>query len=134
MKERSTHKFIWFELGALLILIALVTLCVPLPYSTALQDNRQLKRDQSSVSGHRVALVIGNGAYTNAPTLKNPPNDAALVGATLKGLGFEVLVATNKSQREMKQLIRDFGQRLRASGGVGLFYFAGHGVQSNGHN
>ncbi|HXI23077.1 MAG TPA: caspase family protein, partial [Pyrinomonadaceae bacterium] len=105
--------------------------------SNAQQHDRQLERQPtvSNVqSGRRTALVIGNGTYTSVPALKNPPNDAALVAATLQDLGFEVSVGTNKSQKEMKQLIRDFGQRLRASGGVGLFYFAGHGVQSNGHN
>jgi caspase domain-containing protein len=106
------------------------------PISHAQQHDRQLDRDQvaSSQSNRRTALVIGNGAYTRVPLLRNPQNDAVLVAATLKDLGFEVSIGTNKSQKEMKQLIRDFGQRLRAGGGVGLFYFAGHGVQSNGRN
>jgi formylglycine-generating enzyme required for sulfatase activity len=137
MKERASHKFIWFELGALLALLALAMLCVPAPQSTAQQDNRQLKREQTQPKGaepRRIALVIGNGAYQNVKPLKNPPNDATLLAATLKKLGFEVTVGTDKSQREMKQLIREFGQRLRGGGGVGLFYFAGHGVQARGHN
>jgi formylglycine-generating enzyme required for sulfatase activity len=137
MKVRSSHKSIWFELGALLTLLALSALWVPPPQSIAQQDNRQLKREQTRPNGgeqRRIALVIGNGAYTNAPPLKNPPNDATLVAATLKKLGFEVTIGTNRAQREMKQLIREFGQRLRAGGGVGLFYYAGHGVQSKGRN
>ena len=121
----------------MLTLLALATLWVPAPQSSAQQDNRQLNRDQAQSNGpgqRRIALVIGNGAYANAPPLKNPPNDATLVAATLKKLGFEVTVGTNRAQRDMKQLIREFGQRLRAGGGVGLFYYAGHGVQSKGHN
>ena len=122
----------------LLAMLSLTVAFAPLRNSQGQspQDNRQLQRDSSRklASERRTALVIGNGAYTNAPPLKNPPNDATLVAATLKDLGFEVTVATNRSQREMKQLIRDFGQRLLAVGGVGLFYFAGHGVQSKGHN
>jgi uncharacterized caspase-like protein len=127
----------WFStLGTVLLLIVAA---VPMRRVSgqSSHDNRQPQRNASQTDragDRRTALVIGNGAYTNVPTLRNPPNDAALVAATLKDLGFDVLAATNKSQREMKQLIRDFGQRLRASGGVGLFYFAGHGVQSNGHN
>lgn len=99
------------------------------------QDNRQLSR-QPAPRGteRRLALVIGNGAYRNVTLLKNPPNDATLLGATLRKLGFEVTVGTDRTQREMKQLIREFGQRLRGGGGVGLFYFAGHGVQARGHN
>jgi uncharacterized caspase-like protein len=109
----------------------------PSRLSNAQQKNRQLDRsanDLRSRSERRTALIIGNGAYSKVPALKNPANDAVLVAATLKNLGFEVSIGTNKSQREMKQLIRDFGQRLRSTGGVGLFYYAGHGVQANGHN
>ncbi|MEP6707050.1 MAG: caspase family protein, partial [Pyrinomonadaceae bacterium] len=73
------------------------------------------------------------GAYTNAPRLKNPPNDARDMAATLKALGFEVSSGINVSQRDMKRLIREFGQKLKA-GGNGLFYYAGHGVQSKGRN
>lgn len=99
--------------------------------------NRQLDREQSQqqnrANERRIALVIGNGAYQNSK-LKNPPNDAATVAGALQELGFGVTSGANKSQREMKQMIREFGQRLRAQGGVGLFYFAGHGVQAKGRN
>lgn len=80
----------------------------------------------------RLALVIGNGAYKNSP-LKNPPNDAYDIAITLKKLGFEVIHEKNASHRVMEKAIRDFGKRLR-KGGVGLFYFAGHGIQVNGRN
>lgn len=98
-------------------------------------NGRQLARDPQPrpQSQGRLALVIGNGSYVKG-TLKNPPNDALLMASALRDLGFEVTSGPNKSQREMKQMMRDFGQRLRARGGVGLFYFAGHGVQANGHN
>ena len=99
------------------------------------QQERQLVQTNSAntVNVRRIALVIGNGAYTSAPALKNPPNDARDMAATLKALGFDVSSGVNVSQREMKRLIREFGQRLKA-GGNGLFYYAGHGVQSKGHN
>ncbi|HXI24874.1 MAG TPA: caspase family protein, partial [Pyrinomonadaceae bacterium] len=132
-RSRASFKF------ALLIISLVLTFAfAPVRCSSgqSRQNNRQLERD-SSRSGpneRRTALIIGNGAYTNAPPLKNPPNDATLLSTTLKKLGFEVVVGTNRSQREMKQLIREFGQRLRTGGGVGLFYFAGHGIQSKGHN
>jgi uncharacterized caspase-like protein len=80
----------------------------------------------------RVALVIGNGNYPNAP-LKNAPNDADLMARTLESLGFEVLSKTNANQREMKALISEFGARIKR-GGVGLFYYAGHGLQIDGEN
>jgi hypothetical protein len=105
---------------------------------TTAQENRQLNRDQDKPSAHdprehRIALVIGNGAYTSAPPLKNPPSDARDMAATLKALSFEVTSGVNLNQREMKRLIREFGQSLKA-GGSGLFYYAGHGVQSKGRN
>ncbi|HNJ39791.1 MAG TPA: SUMF1/EgtB/PvdO family nonheme iron enzyme [Acidobacteriota bacterium] len=80
----------------------------------------------------RLALVIGNGAYPSA-SLKNPINDADDMAQTLEKLGFEVLKGTNLPQREFLRLIATFGARLRG-GGVGLFYFAGHGIQVGGEN
>jgi len=99
------------------------------------EPNRQLVQPGSATTNtsKRLALVIGNGAYTNAPPLKNPPNDARDMAVTLKALGFDVASGINVSQREMKSLIRDFGQKLKV-GGSGLFYYAGHGVQSKGRN
>ena len=80
----------------------------------------------------RVALVIGNGAYQSSP-LKNPVNDATDMAQALKDKGFAVTLRTNIGNRDMRQAIRAFSQALKA-GGVGLFYFAGHGVQSKGRN
>lgn len=97
------------------------------------QSNRELVRDALKPPSARTALVIGNGSYTSAP-LRNPLNDASDVAAALKGLGFEVLSHTNVDQGTMKRAIREFGARLRSKGGVGLFYYAGHGVQVKGIN
>ena len=80
----------------------------------------------------RLALVIGNGSYATSP-LRNPTNDARALGRALRGTGFEVLVYETLTQKEMRRAIIDFGDRLR-DGGVGLFYFAGHGLQTNGRN
>ena len=83
----------------------------------------------------RMALVIGNGGLANPP-LKNAENDARLMAGTLRILGFEVLERLNADQKEMMRAIRDFGNLLEGGGGdvVGLFFFAGHGVQVNGRN
>ncbi|MBP5548476.1 MAG: caspase family protein, partial [Bacteroidales bacterium] len=80
----------------------------------------------------RVALVIGNAKYTNHPLL-NPANDAADVASSLRNLGFDVRVITNGTKREMEQAISDLSLRAK-SNGVALFYYAGHGLQVNGHN
>lgn len=120
------------------ITLGIVGLLVGLAHSGShaqQEPNRQLVQTSSQRDGNlrRIALVIGNGAYTTAPDLKNPPNDARDMNATLKALGFEVTSGINSSQREIKRLIREFGQKLKA-GGLGLFYYAGHGVQSKGRN
>lgn len=85
----------------------------------------------------RVALVVGNGAYApEIGKLKNPRNDAQLMAETLQGLGFEVALVLDADQKAMKRAVREFGQKLRESGpqGIGLFYYAGHGVQVDGEN
>lgn len=81
----------------------------------------------------RLALLIGNSTYRSSP-LSNPVNDVRLMESALKESGFSVIKAENASIREMRRLVRDFGDKLKASGGVGLFYFAGHGVQVRGEN
>jgi uncharacterized caspase-like protein len=83
-------------------------------------------------SEQRVALVIGNGAYDDAP-LKNPPNDARAMAQALRECEFEVIEKINSDQRTMEEAIRAFGQKIH-SGGVGLFYYAGHGMQVQGTN
>ncbi len=80
----------------------------------------------------RLALVIGNSNYSSGP-LKNPVNDASDIAVSLQKLGFTVLLKKNVNIKEMEAGIEDFGNRLKR-GGVGLFYFAGHGLQVNGIN
>ncbi|HIJ36420.1 MAG TPA: DUF1566 domain-containing protein [Deltaproteobacteria bacterium] len=80
----------------------------------------------------RTALVIGNGSYKSAP-LRNPANDAQDMASALRKLGFSVIHKENAKQREMEDAIREFGNSLH-KGGVGLFYYAGHGLQVNGIN
>jgi len=80
----------------------------------------------------KLALVIGNSAYREAP-LRNPANDARAMAQTLRELGFTVLAHENTTKRAMETAILEFGRRL-ADGGVGFFYYAGHGLQVRGRN
>ena len=86
----------------------------------------------AEVSDKRVALVIGNGAYTNSP-LKNPVNDAADMAAKLRSLGFDVVERTNLKTSQIGRTLRDFRSRLQP-GAVALFFYAGHGLQIKGEN
>ncbi|PIB36625.1 hypothetical protein BFP72_15065 [Reichenbachiella sp. 5M10] len=81
----------------------------------------------------RLALVIGNAAYTNSGTLKNPVNDAKLMASTLEGLHFEVIIHTDADKSKMERAIYEFSKQLNQYD-VALFYYAGHGVQVDGTN
>jgi pyruvate/2-oxoglutarate dehydrogenase complex dihydrolipoamide acyltransferase (E2) component len=83
-------------------------------------------------NSQRVALVIGNAAYRDAP-LTNPVNDARAIVLALQESGFSVIARENLDQRGMLAVLREFGDRLRG-GGTGLFYYAGHGMQIKGRN
>ncbi len=86
----------------------------------------------NAASEQRTALVIGNSNYSSGP-LKNPVNDATDMAAALRKAGFTVVLKKDANLETMEQAIEDFGNRLKR-GGVGLFYYAGHGVQVNGVN
>lgn len=82
---------------------------------------------------NKTALVIGNADYSESK-LKNPTNDAIIISEELKRAGFNVITHTDIDLESMKEAIRNFGDQLVKNPGVGLFYFAGHGLQSKGIN
>lgn len=81
----------------------------------------------------RVALVIGNSAYTETSQLANTRNDATDMGNALKRLGFDVLEGVDQDKRAMERLIRQFGAKVIGSD-VAFFFYAGHGLQVSGEN
>lgn len=95
------------------------------PAPTALQGPEQ-----------RVALVIGNSNYQNAPQLANPDNDAQSMAQFLNSAGFEVVAATDLTQNDMLRVVQDFSAKVSARGPntVAMVYYAGHGVQLAGEN
>lgn len=84
----------------------------------------------------RVALVIGNSNYQNAPQLANPDNDAQSMAQFLNSAGFEVVAATDLTQNDMLRVVQDFSAKVSARGPntVAMVYYAGHGVQLAGEN
>jgi uncharacterized caspase-like protein len=83
----------------------------------------------------RVALVIGNDAYQTLPRLVNAASDARDIGRALEGAGFETTIKTDVKRREMYQLIDAFAAKISGSPDTaGLFYYAGHGIQTSGKN
>lgn len=89
-----------------------------------------------AATGERIALVIGNANYEALSALSNPENDARDVAKTLEALQFEVVLAIDADRRGMARAIRDFGRQLTGAGtdAVGLFFYAGHGVQARNRN
>src|SRR5262245_52159087 len=121
----------------LLIVLVLVVVAVPLwrhlpPPIFSAQERGQGVRKNEADAEPRIALVIGNSAYAEGP-LDNPVNDAQDMAATLRQLGFEVMSGEDRNHRQMEDMIREFGRRIR-KGGVGMFYYAGHGVQVSSAN
>jgi uncharacterized caspase-like protein len=78
------------------------------------------------------ALIVGNDAYSGS-ALQNAVNDATDIASKLKELGFNCILAANATHQEMDQKLSDFGTLLLAHE-VGLFFFAGHGMQIDGVN
>lgn len=95
------------------------------PAPTALQGPEQ-----------RVALVIGNANYRNAPHLANPDDDAQSMAQFLNSAGFEVVAATDLTQNDMLRVVQDFSAKVASRGPntVAMVYYAGHGVQLAGEN
>ena len=117
----------WLWIGVLLLI----------SFSGCTQDERverAIKRERpETLSGRRVALVIGNGKYKHIGTLKNPVNDAKGMARVLKEIGFEVIEDYDAKEDEIGAAIHKFSQRI-GNTGVALFYFSGHGLQVDGIN
>jgi hypothetical protein len=100
----------------LLVLVALLSACQP------------------AFAEKRVALVVGNSHYDNAPLLPNPANDAAAIAATLKGAGFDVVESRlDLGSVDMRRVLRDFSDQTRDAD-ISVVYYAGHGIEMDGTN
>lgn len=91
---------------------------------------------EPAVADKRVALVIGNSAYRNVAPLDNPKNDAKLMADTLRALGFMLVgdaAQVDLDKPALDNAVQSFSQKIQGAD-VGLFYYAGHGVQVRGSN
>lgn len=88
---------------------------------------------QAAAAGPRVALVIGNAAYADSP-LRNAVNDARTIAEVLRGHGFTVQPAHDADKAAMQAAIGRMHEELQGRSGVGLLYYAGHGLQLDWHN
>src|ERR1700676_5635222 len=89
---------------------------------------------QPAFAEKRVALVLGNSAYQNVAKLPNPVNDGAVIAATLKDAGFDVVDSRHDlSAAETRRARRDFPERARDAD-IAVIYYAGHGIEVDGTN
>lgn len=82
----------------------------------------------------RIALVVGNGNYAYVGTLPNPRGDAERMATTLRALNFTVTLVLDADQSALRKALVEFGRSLREGDAVGLFYYAGHGLQVGARN
>ncbi|MCK1363129.1 MULTISPECIES: caspase family protein [unclassified Bradyrhizobium] len=88
----------------------------------------------AALADKRVALVIGNSAYKNAPRLANPVNDAGLVGSMFRNAGFDTVeIRLDLNASEMRRSLREFAARTRDAD-MAVIYYAGHGIELDGSN
>ena len=80
------------------------------------------------------ALLIANGDYAHFGKLPNPITDARLLGESLQKIGFQVTLVENASREGMLDALNAFQDRLKATHGIALFHYGGHGVQVGGRN
>src|SRR5712671_4665609 len=89
---------------------------------------------QPAFAEKRVALVLGNSAYQNVARLANPVNDGAMIAATLKNAGFDVVEERHDlPAAETRRALRDFADRARDAD-IAVVYYAGHGIEVDGTN
>jgi uncharacterized caspase-like protein len=104
-----------------------------IPFSPFNSINRAIAQNRPTNSlQKRIALVIGNANY-EIGKLGTPLNDATDMATALKDLGFEVIVLKDATKRQMDEAIDRFARQM-SQGSVGLFYYAGHGMQIDGEN
>jgi uncharacterized caspase-like protein len=88
----------------------------------------------AAANDRRIALVVGNSAYSNAPALPNAVRDANLIADALRRTGFEtVTVLTNLRKDALVGALRDFAGRAETAD-WSLVYYAGHGMEVGGTN
>lgn len=115
-----------------LLLAGWLALCLA-PKARAAADDKDFKTD-SRPAGPRMALLIGNGAYSEKiGKLAYPRNDVRLMEQLLQEAGFRAVTLHDASQAAMRKTLRDFGERAKGAS-VALVFYSGHGTQVDGEN
>jgi Caspase domain len=86
-----------------------------------------------AVAEKRVALIVGNGDYSNVQRLANPPRDAEDIAAALQRLGYEVTLLIDANLGQMRKAVSQFGE-VAGNSETAVFFYAGHGIEAHGEN
>jgi len=122
------------HVSAVLIRLLLLTFLISLSHPARSTGGANPGGAPGSVSPERrVALVIGNDAYVETTRLERAVADARAMSTEFRKLGFEVIEHTNLDRRGMNRALTEFTDKVQG-GGVGVLFFAGHGVQVQGSN
>jgi hypothetical protein len=136
-KKGAEDSVLGFAMRRVVFSLIGIMVVLLLPAMPSFAQERAVTRQDTArsatISERRLALLIGNSAYTQGGNLRNPVNDVRDMKAALEELGFRVIKHENCTQKAMKEAIDDFGEELRGHD-VGLFFYAGHGVQVGGDN
>jgi hypothetical protein len=80
----------------------------------------------------KIALIIGNSTYPEN-TLVNPVNDAVAIEKKFRLLNIDTFQYSNLSRKQFGDVLKEFNNKLN-NYEVGIFFFAGHGMQIDGEN
>lgn len=87
----------------------------------------------AEAAGRKLALVVGNQAYTQLPGLNTSVEDAQGVSNVLRNLGFEVTLLTDVGPAVFQAVLGTFTAQVDEADTV-LFFYAGHAFQKDGVN
>jgi len=108
----------------------------PAAANNSVSDDQVIGAHFTSANDRRVALVVGNGDYRAWPQLKNPANDARLMAATLKSVGFTLVggdAQIGLDKAAFDGAVQRFGKELPGAQAA-LFYYSGHGLELSSAN
>ena len=93
-----------------------------------------LSANAAAAADRRVALVVGNSAYSNAPKLANTVADAVGLAQLFRAAGFETVILRNDlGVMELRRAVRDFSVTAEGAD-IAVVYYAGHGIEIGGTN
>jgi hypothetical protein len=139
LANRSAAGF-FLSLLVLLLQGAPVSANEPPPYNCSILDgDREFQAhmlgDMTAVQQRRrVALVIGNGAYSSlVGSLANPSRDADAVSSKLRSLGFDVVLGKDVTAQQLMECGKRAAEFARGAE-LALLYYSGHGLQKDDVN